>query len=266
MLKVAIIAIAKDEDKYIAEWLDYHLSLGFDTIIIADNDDELALSGYSSDRVVIEDYTKVEGVQPLAYSNLFNKYRRSYDWITFFDIDEFLVIEDGRDVKTWLSSYPDTDVVRLNCKHFTDNNELDVIDDNYNVFDRFQTPVSVPDLDRFVKSFIRTDIKLPMPYIYGHGIYNNSLVAVDALGNRCDNSRQKIDRVVHQVAWFNHYRTLTIGEYIRHKYARGGSNRNPGRYKNWEEYFFQTNERTDEKIAYAQQLLATIAVEFGGQQ
>ena len=261
MLKVAIIAIAKDEDKYIAEWLDYHLSLGFDTIIIADNDDELALSGYSSDRVIIEDYTKVEGVQPLAYSNLFNKYRRSYDWIVFFDIDEFLVIEDGRDVKTFLDYYPkEVDVVRLNCKHFTDNDELDVIDGNYNVFDRFKTPVSVPDLDRFVKSFIRTDIRLPMPYIYGHGIYKNSLVAVDALGNRCDNSRQKIDRVVHQVAWFNHYRTLTIGEYIRHKYARGGSNKNPGRYKNWEEYFFQTNERTDEKIAYAQDILSTIQV------
>lgn len=260
MPNVALIAIAKNEDKYIAEWLEHHLSLGFDTIIIADNDDELVLSGYASDRVVIEDYTKVKGVQPKAYSTLFNKYRKKYDWIAFFDIDEFLVIEDGRDLKTWLSSYPDTDVVRLNCKHFTDNNELDVIDGNYNVFDRFKTPVSVPDLDRFVKSFIRTDISKPQPYIYGHGIYSNTLVAVDALGNRCDNSNQKIDRVVHQVAWFNHYRTKTIGEYLVQKYARGGANCNPGRYSEWEKYFFVTNEKTPEKIAYAQDILSTIQV------
>ena len=255
MPKVALIAIAKNEDKYIKEWLDYHLGLGFDTIIVADNDNELVLSGYSSDRIVIEDFTGVTGVQPKAYSNLFKKYRKFYDWVFFCDIDEFLVIEDGRDVKTFLSSYPEAEVVRLNCKHFTDNDELDVLDGNYNVFDRFNTPVPMPDHDRFVKSFIRTNIKLPMPYIYGHGIYNNSLKAVDALGNRCPNDHQKIDRVIHQVAWVNHYRTKTIGEYMRQKYARGGSNNNPERYEDWESYFFVTNTRTFEKVEYAKTFL-----------
>jgi hypothetical protein len=262
MLKVALIAVARNEDKYIAEWLEYHLSLGFDTIIVADNDDELVLSKFATDRVIIEDYTGVSGVQPKAYSNLFNKYRRKYDWIAFFDIDEFLVIEDdGRDVKTWLDSYPkEVDVVRLNCKHFTDNEELDVIDGNYEVFNRFKTPVSVPDHDRFVKSFIRTSIKLPMPYIYGHGIYNDSLYAVDALGNRCPNDRQKIDRIVHKVAWVHHYRTKTIGEYMRQKYARGGANNNPGRYSDWMSYFFITNKWADEKVEYAKTFIKLLSL------
>lgn len=252
MLNVALIAIAKHEDKYIKEWLEYHLKLGFDTIIVADNDDELVLSGYSGDNVIIEDYTGVEGVQPRAYTNLFKKYRKTYDWIFFCDIDEFLVIEDGRDVKAFLSSYPEgTDVIRLNCKHFTDNDELDVIDGNYNVFDRFKTPVPMPEHDRYVKSFINTGIKLPMPYIFGHGIYDKRLHAVDALGNRCPNDQQKIDRIVHQVAWVNHYRTKTIGEYMAQKYARGGANRNPRRYANWESYFFMTNRKTNEKVEYA---------------
>lgn len=255
MLKVALIAIAKNEDEYIKEWLDYHLNLGFDTIIVADNDDELVLSGYSSDRIVIEDFTGVKGVQPKAYSSMFKRYRKQYDWIFFCDIDEFLVIEDGRDVKTFLSSYPEAEVVRLCCKHFTDNDDIDVLDGNYNVFDRFKTPVPMPDHDRYVKSFIRTNIKLPMPYIYGHGIYNSSLKAVDALGNPCPNDQQKIDRIVHKVAWVNHYRTKTIGEYMRQKYARGGSNNNPTRYSDWESYFFVTNTRTFEKVEYAKTFL-----------
>ena len=32
--KIAVVAIAKDEDNYLAEWTDYHLRLGFDDIFI----------------------------------------------------------------------------------------------------------------------------------------------------------------------------------------------------------------------------------------
>ena len=57
-MRTALIAIAKNEQLYIAEWIEYHLSLGFDRLIIADNDDDLILSGFASDKVIIEDYKK----------------------------------------------------------------------------------------------------------------------------------------------------------------------------------------------------------------
>lgn len=255
-MRTALIAIAKNENLYIQEWLDYHLNMGFSTIIVADNDDQLVLSGFSSPRVIIKDYTGVEAVQGKAYTQLFRQYRKDYDWIFFCDVDEFLVIEDG-DVNTFLSSFPeDVDTVRLNCKHFTDNEQLDT--DDYRVFDRFLTPVEV-DNDRFAKSFINTKMKLTKFIIYGHGIYNTDLKSVDAEGNPCTTDK-KLDKVLHKVAWVNHYRTKTIGEYIRQKWNRGGANKNPQRYRNWEKYFFVTNTWTEEKIDYANKLINNMII------
>ena len=39
MLTTALCAIARHEEDYLAEWIDYHLALGFDHIFIYDNDD-----------------------------------------------------------------------------------------------------------------------------------------------------------------------------------------------------------------------------------
>ena len=253
-MKVALIAIAKCEELYIEEWINYHLSMGFDEIIVADNDDELVLSKFASPKVIIEDYCGVEGVQPKAYQELFKKYRDEFDWIFFEDIDEFLVVEDGRNVKEFLSLFPsDVDCVRLNGKHYTDNDELDVIDDNYNVFDRFKTQVEV-EQDKFFKTFVNTKIGLENPKIYGHGIYNIDLKCVNAKGCPCLHGK-KSNKPFYGGAWYNHYRTKTIGEYIRQKCFRGGPNKNPKRYSNWQAYFKITNNLTQEKIDYAQKLI-----------
>lgn len=257
LMKIAIIAIAKCEEPYIKEWIDYHLDKGFSNIIIADNDDTLVLAPYASDRVIIEDYTGVEGVQPKAYNQLFAKYRKDYDWIAFFDIDEFLVIEDGRSVTEFIDSLPqDVDMIRLNCKHFTDNDELDVIDGNYNVFDRFLTPVEC-DKDRFYKSFVNTKIDMGKNRILGHGIYDSNLKSIGADGKPCE-WKKKADKAFLEIAWFNHFRTKTIGEYIRQKYKRGGANFNPQRYSRWREYFRVTNNLTPEKIRYAYKTIREI--------
>lgn len=38
-MKIAIVSIAKNENLYIKDWIDYHLKLGFDDIYIYDNND-----------------------------------------------------------------------------------------------------------------------------------------------------------------------------------------------------------------------------------
>jgi hypothetical protein len=36
-MKISLVCIAKDEDNYIKEWIDYHKKLGFDDIFIYEN-------------------------------------------------------------------------------------------------------------------------------------------------------------------------------------------------------------------------------------
>lgn len=255
-MKVAIIAIAKNENLYINEWIDYHFKLGFDNIIVCDNDDELILKDViKDDRVIIEDYTKVEGVQKIAYRTSFKKYKEQYDWIFLIDIDEFLVLENHNNVKDFLSGFgEEVECIRLCYKHFTDNEELDVIDGNYNVFDRFKTEVKTK-FDVLTKLFIRTTIKDELiSKIYQHSI-NADVFAVDALNNRRYEKTMMLNNVVQKVAWVNHYRSKTIGEYIRQKYFRGGANFNGARYRTLT-FFWQTNVQTPEKLAYGKKLIA----------
>lgn len=249
MKKVGIIAIAKNEDLYLEEWINWHLGLGFDTIIIGLNDDEFKPL-IANPRVIYEDYSGVDKVQSLAYTELYEKYRDQFDWLLFIDIDEFVMCYTH--IKTFLYGY-DCDVVRISCKHYSDGDMLDT-DGDYRVVERFTQPYYT-NLDTFVKSFINTRVELGDKKIYGHGIYDKTLDARNAYGDPCENTNQHTTRIVHERCWLNHYPTKTIGEYIRQKYNRGGANGNPGRYTNWEKYFFRTNRRTQEKIDYANKLI-----------
>jgi hypothetical protein len=253
MSKVGIIAIAKNENLYLREWIEHHLGLGFDQIIIGLNDDEFKPL-ILNPQVIYEDYHGVDKVQSLAYTELYKKYRKDFDWLFFCDIDEFVMLEKGN-IKDFLQGF-DCDVVRLSCKHFSDMDMLDT-DGDYRVVERFTQPY-LTSADTFVKSFINTKIEPGERKFYGHGIYDKTLDARNALNDPCENYNQHTTRIVHEIAWLNHYPTKTMGEYIRQKWKRGGANGNPGRYSDWEKYFFRTNRKTQEKIDYANKLINEI--------
>ena len=254
MIRVGIIAIAKNEQLYIREWVEHHLKLGFDEIIIGDNDDTFLLPDIIDNPAVsFVDYSGGEIRQPQVYTELYEKNKDRFNWLLFIDLDEYVMLEGYNNIKEFLEPF-DCDTVRLNCKHFCDGDMLDT-DGDYRVVERFTKPYYTVH-DSFVKSFINTRVKLGERKIYGHGIYNKELDARNALGDKCENWNQHTDRIVHEVAWINHYPTKTIGEYIRQKYNRGGVNGNPGRYKkNWEQYFFRYNRKTQEKLDYAMKLI-----------
>lgn len=250
----AIIAIAKNEQLYIDEWVNHHLSLGFNNIIIADNDDEFILPGIVTDpRVKHENYCGIDKVQSLAYTQLYDKYRKDYDWLLFIDVDEFVMLDEHyASVAEFLEGF-DCDVVRLSCLHYSDGDMLDA-DGDYSVLSRFKEQYRT-NLDTFCKSIINTRVDRQERQIYGHGIYDKSLDARNALNDPCECFNQHTNRIVDRVAWINHYPTKTIGEYIKQKYNRGGANGNHGRYSKWEQYFFRTNRKTQEKIDYANKLI-----------
>ena len=91
-MNVGIIAIAKNENLYLKEWIDWHLGLGFDKIMIGLNDDEFKPL-ITNPKVVYEDYHGVESVQTIAYRRIYKKYQKDFDWLLFCDIDEFVMCD-----------------------------------------------------------------------------------------------------------------------------------------------------------------------------
>lgn len=253
-MKVCIIAIAKNENNYINEWVDYHLNLGFDNIIVCDNDDEPILKNVIKDsRVIIEDWSGFYGIQQPAYRETFIKYRNKFDWVLFIDIDEFLVLENHTNVKDFISSFDnDVQCINLNWKHFNDGEHLDVADGNYKVLGRFNIEVDCK-LSNLVKSFIKTDIQEEsIKRITQHSIMDYKVKSVNVLGE--EHHGRYARKIIYEKAWINHYPTKTIGEYVRQKYFRGGPNRNNVKYKRLST-FFQYNTWTQEKEDYAKKII-----------
>ena len=92
----AVCAIAKLENRYIREWVEYYLTLGFDYIILYDNNDingedlsEPIQDYIQAKQVEIIDVRGKIGYQVEAYNNCYHRYKYQVDWILFVDIDEF---------------------------------------------------------------------------------------------------------------------------------------------------------------------------------
>lgn len=107
--KLYILAIMKNEDRYLDEWLYYHRAIGVDGFIIYDNE------SIDSSKSIIEkhskfvdiDYTYFPGKskQTAAYQDAIERYREKNVWILTIDIDEFLRPVNKIDVKKWLLSF-----------------------------------------------------------------------------------------------------------------------------------------------------------------
>lgn len=246
-MTVSIAAIARNENKYIKEWADYHLNLGVDNIIVCDNnlpnEERVSEVLYDSRIIIEEKYLRIDWVQPRAYTYCFKEYRKKYDWMIFIDIDEFIVLDPKyKNIKDFLSDplFSDADIVRLHWKLFSGGTKLEA-DGNYNVLDRFKEPYHT-DMEKFGKSMIRGNIDFTGGWVFGHGYFDNpNLKAVNAIGQPALNKWSTVNDIpVYENAWINHYPTKTIGEFIDQKYFRGGPNNNGRKYKDLG-YFFKFN-------------------------
>jgi len=98
--KCVIVAIARDENRYVCEWVKHHIDLGFDEIRVYDNCSEIPLQTeidklpdeYRS-RVFVEIEPVSENPQFMSYQKGLEYYRDSAEWIAYIDLDEFFTLE-----------------------------------------------------------------------------------------------------------------------------------------------------------------------------
>jgi len=275
--KVAICAVAKDENKYIAEWVSYYLSKGVSHIYIYDNNDGATevmsgLSGLSQVTVIPvygESSLKNKGFQVGVYTEAYKVYGHDYDWMGFFDIDEFVSIDDGLDIPSFLGNpmYDGTHIVHLNWRYYGDNGLVHYEDSP--VVSRFKTPASLDvkysDINncenQYVKSFIRTGydefvLDVHAPRFFGavcRGADGYFRLPTKSINPICvDNAR------------INHYGTKTIEEYIERRISNGLYSNNGATgaakisVKDRLDWFFNVNDVTQAKLDIIHKMLPTL--------
>lgn len=133
-MKISLVCIAKDEDPYIKEWVEYHHKIGFDDIYIYENDWEC--------KIDFPDYVhKIpfpgKCMQNPAYNDFLHNYSKDYDWCMMIDVDEYFVPYGYNSVGECLSSYSDYLGVGFNWRLFGSNGWDKVVDYDYSVINRF---------------------------------------------------------------------------------------------------------------------------------
>jgi len=261
-LKVGLCTICKEENLYIKEFIDTYKTLGFDHIFIYDNNDingenlEEAIIKYIDEGLItiinFRGYRGPKrGPQMDAYYDCYNKNNLDYDWIAFFDVDEYLTINDKKsNIKDFLinSRYNDCEIIKINWKHYTDNNKLDY--ENKLLKERFNEEAN-NDLyvNTVYKVIVRGNISnysLRKNY-NAHDIFKSN--------HSCDSNgiKRLEDHIIppeYKYAKLNHYKK-TIKEFCK-KIKKGDVYFNTNLNEKFLKYrfrdFFSCNKKTKEKI------------------
>jgi glycosyltransferase involved in cell wall biosynthesis len=122
--KTAVILIVKNEKSTIGHWIDWHKNIGFDSIIIFDDNsddgtkeilDQLHLDNIICLESLVGDHNDwYYERQQRCYRKGIEKYRESHEWLAFFDADEYLFLENDAKIDEFLSKFEEAHAVAIN--------------------------------------------------------------------------------------------------------------------------------------------------------
>lgn len=237
--KYLVLTCAKNENDYIIEWVEHYLNLGFDKIIIADNNDLgdeslfLLLQDYiNKNQVQVWDCRGIGAVQIPLYSD-FCEFS-NYKWCAYFDCDEFLEINNYTNIKDYLNTLNGCDCLCINWLMYGPNGQYHK--ENGTVQERFPKPLS-PILyfkeNCFVKSIVRGGNKDLFKDCWFNGSHlpytNNNTICYSLGGEKFVYSSRLIHAhypFCYKNLYLKHYYTKSFDEWIQ-KSSRGWPDNTP---------------------------------------
>ncbi len=253
--KICICAIAKCENKYINDWVNYHLNSGIDEIHIYDNNDK----SYSpvencikinSGRVVIHKIPDAKNFQRGVYTKFYIQNKDRFDWIIFIDIDEFINLNNQyTSIKEFLNDklFYDTDVIRLKWKIFGDG-DLITRDINIPVYKGITKPSNNTIFNSQAKCIVRGGLDNVIFESVHYPLINGVVPKQKLPNGKITYGKISINEKSNGIC-LNHYMTKTIAEFIDQKLARGTDACFPERVIDFD-YFWKINDKTANKLNY----------------
>ena len=185
-LKVGMCTIAKKENRYIKYFIEFYKKLGYNHIFFYDNNEkgdeaindlQIVKDGINEGFISIINFKKkIKRIITSSYYDCYEKYNSEFDWISFFDIDEFLILKPkNSSIQEFLANpiFKNCESVKFNWRVFTDNNQLDYI--NKPLMERFPIETKYKWENRHVKSTFRgrLNYKKFIKNYSAHSIYSN---------------------------------------------------------------------------------------------
>ena len=179
--KICLCTIAKNENKYILQFIEHYKKYGVDKIFLYDNND---INGENFDFlseinqnsfIEIINYRGKKTPQLNAYNNCYTRNFNKYKWLIFFDVDEYIFLKRYTNIKDFLSEpkFIKCKSIYLNWLIHTDNDLI--FYDNRTLSQRFPKAIADPNFC-IGKSIIRGNLKITI----------NSCHLLDVKLKRCD--------------------------------------------------------------------------------
>ncbi len=262
---IALCCIAKCENDYILEFVDYYFSIGVDKIYIYDNN---AVDGESLQDVMFDYVSKgkceiinfrgKKVCQLAAYQDCYDKHSKEFGWIMFFDCDEFLVLNKHDNLREFLNRpcLKPFQLIHINWMVYGDSDLL--YNDGRPMMQRFTKPVLPLDFkyrsnfpeNNHIKTILRGGLKNVRWIHTSHDAIVDYYRCCNASGIECD-PNSAVSDFDHSVAYLRHFYTKTISEWIEIKQKRGYPDHEDGENGITAdiESFFKINKKTKEKEA-----------------
>ena len=264
-IKVCLCTIGKKENLYASEFVNHYKKIGCDKVFIYDNNDigdekfkDVLNEQISNNFVKIINYRGYRGKRQHpqfdAFIDCYERNKNKYNWLSFFDFDEFLELKRHKNIKEYLNDkrFKKCSNIKINWLSFSDNNLLYY--ENIPVQKRFTTPSYYFYRNKIIKSTVRGSLKIN----YWKGMKNphtsnNNITACNSMGKIIDPKKPYSKPFSYKFSYIKHYSTKTIEEYC-YKSKRGRSDilvkLNKKTLEKYFKYFFKLNKKTKEKINY----------------
>ena len=229
-VKVCLCTMGKNENKYARQFIEHYKNLQVDKIFIYDNND---LQGEKFEEV-IQDYIDSDYVEILNWRgrkrqviNIMNDCyftnNMNYDWLIFYEFDEFLFLKDFTNIKTYLNDYRFhyCKKIYLNWLIHTDNMLLN--------YDKRPLYVRFPQIENLTRRKMRGGLSTIKSIIRG-GIKNMKIECVHKLSSNiegCNGFGKKINligiqtnKTDYKYYYIDHFFSKSTEEFIN-KINRG---------------------------------------------
>jgi len=260
--QVAIVAIARRENAYINEWIQYHRNIGIGHFYIYDNSfgdepriDE-ALDNENMRCTTIIPAYDIEYYQRTAYTNAYMKFNSNHQYLLFIDIDEFFTLCKHKNMADYIAflqdACPNFQVARVNWEIYDDNDaiERDMSIPVHQFFTHPSTTQYSLKCNHSTKSLVKcglSDISFDDSAHYPTS--SSPLLVCDASGHKIKTKSHFLENADISMAKIRHYTTKTISEYIDQKLGITNGDRNIAD-RTINNRFFVYCQRTKEKEDY----------------
>ena len=272
-MRVVVCALAKNEHKYINEWVKHYFSIGVDKIFLFDNDDKdspnikdfIDKQYLPKMKIINARGVHFDKMQSKFYYNFYKNEKENFEWCLFCDVDEFLT--GITDIKHFLSKkrFNNFEQIRIKWKLFGDDDliERDMTKGVMKTFTKEAKITLTSNLQEECKLYNQgkcivkghlNNVVFNSVHFASKMSFLNPILLRSCLpsGRQCLSLVEIKEDYSYEHLFINHYMTKSLSEFVEQKLKRTDAVFANRTLKL--DYYWRINKKTPEKMKYLQDM------------